>query len=186
MATHAAKSRSNVRGVRELGYRLEEDCRAPAGVVYDLLSDVRTHLEWGGRQQPKKTFRLLSVEAPEGIAGVGTEFRTTGADAMGTFADSSVVTEASRPGVFEFVTESRLQTKRGVVGWTNVHRYEVGTAPDGCRISYGWTGRFGGLPGALALFKVPGLRSLGLLVAASNSRRGLRNLARMAEARSDG
>ena len=45
---------------------------------------------------------------------------------MGTFIDTSVVTEATGPSLFEFVTEARLSTKKGkVVEWTLVHRYEI-------------------------------------------------------------
>lgn len=167
---------------RELFVRLEETSRAPAEVVYDLLADVPSHLEWGGEQQKKK-YRLLSVEAPDGPAAVGTEFRTTGADAMGEFADSSVVTEATRPRLFEFVTEARLTTKKGPVAeWTNVHRYELTPQEGGCVITYSLrTVRISELPGPMAMFNVPGLRGLLLRVGGSNLRRGLRNLARMAE-----
>jgi hypothetical protein len=153
--------------------------------VYDLLGDIGTHLEWAGRMQPKRTFRLLSIEAPEGPASVGTEFRSTGEDAMGEFDDSSVVTETNRPSLFEFVTESRLSTKKGKLGrWTNVHRYELSARGDGCRISYTWRAvSIREFPGAMALFKMPGVRSIGLKVSAANSRRGIRNLARLAEER---
>ena len=91
---------------------LEHACEASAEAVYDTLADLRSHFEWGGERQGKKT-RLLSIEAPEGPAVAGTEFETTGADPMGAFADRSVVTEASRPRAFEFVTEARLTTKKG-------------------------------------------------------------------------
>jgi hypothetical protein len=166
-----------------LTFRVVETCRAPAEVVYDLLADVGTHLLWGGEMQPKRTFRLLSIEAPQGPASVGAEFKSTGADAMGRFDDSSVVTEAIRPSVFEFVTESRLSMKKGKLGrWTNVHRYELTQRADGCEIAYTWRAvDVRALPGAMALFKVPGLRSLGLRAGASNSRRGVRNLARLAD-----
>lgn len=168
----------------ELTVRLEETSRAPADAVYDLLVDISSHLEWGGRQQ-KKTYRLLSVVAPDGPARIGTEFRSTGADAMGTFADSSVVTEATRPGLFEFVTEAKLSTKKGpVVEWTTVHRYEIATQADGCTIDYSFrTVRMSKLPGALVAFKIPGLRGIGLRMGGSNLRKGLRNLARLAEER---
>ena len=169
----------------ELGIHLEETTTAPAGIVYDRLADVRSHLEWGGKMQPKQNFRLLSVDAPEGPALVGTEFRSTGADAMGRFADSSVVTEATRPSVFEFVTEARLSTKKGeVVEWTNIHRYELTPQGEGCRISYTLrTVRISELPGALAMFRVPGLRSLALRMSGSFARKGLRNLVTLAEER---
>jgi hypothetical protein len=187
MATlQAGASRSNALKGRALAVHVEESCGAPAEVVYDLLAELRSHLEWAGTMQPKKTFRLLSVEAPDGPATVGTEFRSTGADAMGQFGDSSVVTEASRPSVFEFVTEARLSTKKGaIVEWTNVHRYELKPNGDGCRISYHLEiARIGALPGGLAMFKVPGLRWVSLKVSASHARRGIRNLAAMAEAKS--
>ena len=166
----------------ELVVRLEESSQAPPEVVYELLADVRGHLEWGGRQQ-KKRYRLLSVDAPEGQAAVGTEFRTTGADAMGEFADSSVVTEATRPRLFEFVTEADLTTKKGtVVEWTNVHRYELRPRDGGCLIAYSLrTLRISELPGPMVAFRIPGLRAILLRVGGSNLRRGLRNLARMAE-----
>jgi hypothetical protein len=104
---------------------------------------------------------------------------------MGRFADTSVVTEASRPNLFEFVTEAKLSTKKGkVVEWTNVHRYEIAPHAGGCRISYTLrTVRISELPGSLAMFKVPGLRWLGLMISSSYARRGLRNLARLAEER---
>jgi hypothetical protein len=166
----------------ELVVHLVEPSTAPATAVYDLLSNVRSHLDWGGRMQPKKTYRLLSIDAPDGPAAVGTEFRSTGGDAMGEFADSSVVTEATRPDLFEFVTEARLFTKKGkVVEWTTVHRYEIARQGSGCRIGYTLrTVRISELPGALAMFKVPGLRSLLLRIGGSNARRGLRNLAKLA------
>ena len=50
--------------------------------VYDLLADLRSHLQWAGEQQAKN-YRLVSMEAPDGPATVGTEFSTVGADPMG-------------------------------------------------------------------------------------------------------
>jgi hypothetical protein len=169
----------------ELRLHVEEMSEAPAQAVYDLLADIRSHLEWGGAMQPKKNFRLLSVEAPEGPASVGAEFASTGADAMGRFADSSVVTEASRPSLFEFVTESRLTTKKGtVVEWTIIHRYELALQGEGCRISYTERiVRVSELPGSLAAFRVPGLRAIGLKISGSFVRKGVRNLSRLAEER---
>jgi hypothetical protein len=170
----------------ELVVSVSEPSRAPESAVYDLLADIGSHLEWGGRMQRKTSYRLLTVDAPDGPASVGTEFRSTGADAMGTFGDSSVVTEASRPDVFEFVTEARLSTKRGaVVEWTSVHRYEIEAAGDrGSVVRYTIrTTRISELPGALRIFNVPGLRSLLLALGRSNVRNGVRNLARLAEQR---
>lgn len=167
----------------ELVVHAEELCRASDEVVFDLVADVRSHLEWGGRMQRKNW--LLSIEAPEGPASVGTEFSSTGADAMGRFADSSVVTEATRPSRFEFVTEARLSTKKGaVIEWTLVHRYEIEPRGEGCRISYtARTVRISELPGALKLFNFRVLRSLLMKVAAANVRRGFGNLPKVAEER---
>ena len=169
----------------ELFVRLEESSTSPAETVYELLADVRSHLEWGGEMKPKKNFRLLSIQAPAGLVPVGTEFQSTGADAMGRFADSSVVTEASRPSLFEFVTEARLSTKKNaIVEWTNVHRYELTRQGEGCRVSYTLrVVRISALPGGLAMFKLPVLRWLGLKISGSYARKGLRNLIRMAEQR---
>jgi hypothetical protein len=137
--------------------------------VYDRLADIPSHLEWGGRRQ-RKNYRLLSIEAPDGPATVGAEFASTGADAMGEFADSSIVTEATRPRLLEFVTEARLSTKKGRV------------KADGCLITYTFrTLRISELPGAMVAFEIPGLRAIGLRIGGSNLRNGLRNLARLAE-----
>jgi hypothetical protein len=169
----------------ELVVSVTEPSSAPASAVYDLLADIGSHLEWGGRMQRKRTYRLLTIDAPDAPAAVGTEFRSTGADAMGTFDDGSVVTEASRPDVFEFVTEARLSTKKGaVVEWTSVHRYEIEPVDRGCLVRYTIrTTRISELPGALRIFNVPGLRSLLLALGRSNVRGGVRNLTRLAEQR---
>jgi hypothetical protein len=167
---------------RELIVRVEEGAGAPADAVYAVLSDLPTHLAWAGEWQSPHT-RLLSIDAPEGRAGVGTEFHSTGTDPMGSFEDRSVVTEATPGRTLEFVTEARLLTKRGGhVDWTNVHRYELAPAPGGCRIVYTIRiARISQLVGMLVVFKVPGLRALALRASANVARRGVRNLARLAE-----
>lgn len=170
---------------RQLLARAEASSRAPAEIVYDVLADVRSHLTWAGERQKKNT-RLLAVESPEGPAMVGTEFTTKGADPMGRFTDRSVVTEARRPALFEFVTEAHLETKKGkTADWTNVHRYEIAPTPDGCRIAYTVTiARISALPGMLALFNSP-LSGLAMKAASGVGRRGVRNLAKLAEERAD-
>ena len=179
----AASRRANALGEgRELVVRTEEHSAATAQVVFDLLTDLRSHLEWAGAMQGKKT-RLVSLEAPEGPAKVGTEFETLGADPMGRFSDRSVVTEATPKDVFEFVTEARLETKKGEpVDWTVVHRYELSPDGAGCRIvCTDRVTRISALPGMLGMFRVPVLRWLGLKASAAIARRGVRNLARLAE-----
>lgn len=169
----------------ELVLTLSESCRAPGEILYDALADLQSHLEWSGSRNPKN-FRLLSMEAPEGPATVGTEFVTTGADPAGRFENRSVVTEATRPTVFEFVTEAVLVMKRGGKRpeWTLVHRYEIAPDPQGCRVAYrGRVTRISELPGMMAVFRVPVLKRIGLRISASYARKGFRNLLRMAEDR---
>lgn len=169
---------------REFELQVEVPSRASAEWVYDVLADVRSHLTWAGERQKKKT-RLLSVDAPEGAASVGTEFATTGADPMGRFTDRSVVTEATRASIFEFVTEAHLVTKKGkVADWTNVHHYDLEPATEGCRITYTIRiTRISSLPGMLALFNVRALAGLVRKASEGLAKRGVENLARLAEDR---
>jgi hypothetical protein len=169
---------------KELVVRVEATSTAKPQTVYDLLADLSSHLVWAGERQAEKT-RLLSIEAPAGPAVVGTEWRSTGADPMGTFSDRSVVTEATRGKAFEFVTEARLTTKKGRRSdWTGVERYDLEPTAEGSRIvSTSRLTRINELPGMVAFFNVPVLRELGLKVSAKVSRRTVRNLARVAEER---
>lgn len=169
---------------REIEVRVVRESRASAEQVFDVLADLRSHLSWAGERQ-RGTTRLLTLEAPEGPATVGTEFATTGADPMGAFTDRSVVTEATRPSAFEFVTEARLVTKRGkVADWTNVHRYELTPSAGGCRITYTIRiARISSLPGVLALFNVRPLSAVVRKASRGVFRRGLSNLAKVAEER---
>lgn len=86
------------------------------------------------------------------------------------------------------VTEARLSTRKGkIVEWTNVHRYELAPHGEGCRIFYTvQIVRISKLPGEMAMLKVPGLRTLGLKMSASYLRRGVRDLARLAQKRAGG
>ncbi len=59
--------------------RFEGTCRAPAAVVYDVLADLQSHLDWAGQRQLETT-RLLTMDAPPGPAVIGVEFVTTGSD----------------------------------------------------------------------------------------------------------
>jgi hypothetical protein len=168
---------------RELVIAAEATGGASVEQVYDVLAELRSHLVWAGERQ-SKTGRLLSIEAPEGPASVGTEFASTGSDPMGRFIDRSVVTEASRPSTFEFVTESRLETKKGVAEWTIVHRFELTPTPAGCRAVYTIrVPRISALPGMLRLFNVPLLSVLLRRMATGVTRRGVENLVALAEER---
>jgi hypothetical protein len=154
-------------------------------VVFATLADLESHLEWAGNRAPKKA-RLLMMDAPEGQAGLGTEFSSTGSDPMGSFADHSVVTEAIPGRVFEYVTEARLTPKRGgePVEWTLVHRYEIVAHEDGSRISYTIRiTRLSRVFGMLRMFRSP-LVGLLMRVWASTARSTLRNLAAVSHERS--
>ena len=134
--------------------RFEGFSRAPAEVVYDLLADLQSHLDWGGMRQLETT-RLLTMTAPHGPASVGTEFFTTGSDGkVARWADRSVVTEAIRPRTFEFVTEGRREAKPGSRPWlmTLVHRYEIASEGGGSRVTYTEdVTRWVGAPGILRI-----------------------------------
>ena len=103
---------------------------APPEIVYDVVADLRTHLEWAGERAPSDAFKLLSLDGPDGRATVGVVFTSTGANDDDTFYDRSVVTETSRPTRFVFETDARLERRRRrpwEVHFT--HRYDL--APDG-------------------------------------------------------
>ena len=111
-------------------------------VVYDLLADPATHLEWAGDQAPDKRFRLLTLEAPKGAASVGTTFSSTGASSTSdsgamTFHDQSTVTVATRPVTFGFQTDSTLVRKRRPAWHARfVHHYTVASHGTASRIDY--------------------------------------------------
>ena len=164
--------------------RFEGTCPAPAEAVYDLLADLGSHLEWAGQRQLETT-RLLTMEASPGLAGVGTEFFSTGSDGkVARWTDRSVVTEATRPEVFEFVTEGRREGKPGSTPWllTAVHRYELAPAGRGCQVTY--TEELTRLDGApKILFSRIGSRIV-FGVSAKYMRRGFNGLLAVAEERS--
>jgi hypothetical protein len=170
---------------RPIEVTAETSCAAPASAVYDLLADPATHLVWAGERQGS-TSRLLTMDGPPAPIGVGDEFSTTGGDPMGEFSDRSVVTEARRPSAFEFVTDSTLTTRKGAASrWTNVHRYEIDETASGCRIAYTLrVERITSLPGMLRIFNWPVLRPLAVRASAVLPRKGIANLAALAEERS--
>lgn len=183
MEVSAGRRRANALR-RERSITVAERCVVAPDDVWEVLADLRTHAVWGGERQGKNT-RIVSIDAPEGLASVGVEFETIGADPMGRFHDRSVVTEATRPTVFEFVTEATLETKRGArVNWTLVHRYELTPEDGGCRIVYAVRiVRISELVGMLKVLGIPILNRLAMKASASVDRRGVRNLARFAEER---
>ena len=163
--------------------RFEGSCRAPAEVVYDLLADLPSHLEWAGRRQLETT-RLLTLTAPPGPAGVGVEFVSTGSDGkVARWSDRSVVTEAARPQVFEFVTDGRRQGKPGRRPWlcTAIHRYVITPQADGSKVTY--TQDLTRLEGAPWILRTPGVSRIVFRVSARYMRRGFDGLLALAEER---
>jgi hypothetical protein len=110
---------------------------APPEVVYDTIADLRNHLEWSGERASDEKFKLLSLDAPDGPATVGTTFSSSGTADNGTFDDRSTVSEASRPHRFVIETDSRLDRRRGRTWEVHFsHRYDVEPHGDGSRIVY--------------------------------------------------
>ncbi len=100
---------------RPLGYRTQTSVTSAASpqVVYDTIADLRNHLDWSGERASSETFKLLSIEAPDGPAAVGTAFTSSGSADNGTFHDRSEVTVATSPTTFVIETDSHLDRKRG-------------------------------------------------------------------------
>jgi Polyketide cyclase / dehydrase and lipid transport len=154
-------------------------CTARPETVYDLLSDLRTHLVWAGERQ-KSDYRLLTLESPPGVARVGTTFTSTGKIPMSTsrWEDRSTVTVADAPTVFEFDTEGRVKGRRTMTSrWRS--GYEIQPVSGGCVVTH-----------RLALLSVenPVLRLRSPMRAFTFkfgipmfSGRGLRNLLKLAE-----
>src|SRR5688572_6323882 len=150
--------------------------------VYDLIADLRAHLEWSGERASDDNFKLLSLEAPEGPATVGTTFSSSGSAGKDTFHDRSVVTVASRPNRFVIETDARLDRK-GAPTWEAhfSHRYDVQPEGSGSRIVYTDTvERVNYVPYWLK----PWARPIFRIYVNRADRKQLRNLARLAEERS--
>lgn len=165
---------------QEVAVTVSQHSTAPAHIVFDVLANLPGHLMWGGAEAST----LLFMDAPEGQATAGTEFSSTAEDGICRMQDSSVVTEAVRPLSFERVTESVLTSKRNgtKADWLTVHRYDI--EADGSQSSITYRCRLvraNGLPGPLAMFGIPVLRSLASLEWARASRAGLRRLVAAAE-----
>jgi hypothetical protein len=170
---------------RPLVGRVSETTEASPEAVYDVLADLSSHLEWGGRQVSGSA-RLLTLDAPVGPAQVGAEFESTGQDPMVRMTDRSVVTEATHPASFEFVTDSAWELKRSGrrADVTIVHRYELERLPQGCRVTYSFRAtRASALPGLLGMFRIPLVRAIAIRMSVTGLRGGFRNLLRAAEQR---
>lgn len=162
---------------------LKRSSSASPEAIYDVLADLRTHLDWAGAQQ-RGGYRLLSLEAPVGPAATGTAFTTTGAIPMSSlrWVDRSAVTMAVRPSNFEFVTYATVPGRDRAMKATYTHRYEISAAAGGSKVRYTCT-QLDALDPILRL-GLPVVRTmmwrLGIPFMAS---RGFRNLLAIAERR---
>jgi hypothetical protein len=154
---------------------------APPQIVYDTIADLRNHLDWSGERASSETFKLLSLDAPEGPAAVGTTFSSSGAADNGTFHDRSEVTVASSPSTFVIETDAHLDRKRGKPWDAHfVHRYDVTPDGGGSRITYTETiERVNYVPYWLQTW----LKPIFKVYVNRADRRQLENLARLAEER---
>jgi hypothetical protein len=152
--------------------------------VFDVITDLRAHLEWSGERAADDSFKLLTVDAPHGAAIVGTEFSSTGANFNGTFHDRSVITVADRPRVFVIDTDAHLDRRHGKPWDVHFeHRYDVEPDGDSSRIVYTETiQRVNYVPYWLQWWMRP--LSKTLINKADNKQ--LANLARLAEERAAG
>lgn len=158
-------------------------CSAPPAVVYDFLADLETHLTWAGTQQTSD-FRLLSLEAPSGPAGVGTTFTSTGTIPMTSRRgqDRSQVTVAERPHTFEFITTAMAPGGKRSMEATYRHRYEIAATPEGSEVSYSMTQLT--ISNPFLRLGLPGVRNLSWRFAMPfMAGRGFRNLLSVAEQR---
>jgi hypothetical protein len=105
-------------------------------MVYDLLADLHSHLEWAGEMQ-SSAFRLTSLDAPAGAATPGTRFTSTGSIPMSghSWHDRSMVTEATRSSIFELLTDAHA----GDTVARYRHRYEIVPSSAGSRVTYTMT-----------------------------------------------
>jgi hypothetical protein len=122
---------------RPLGYRTQTSVTSAASpdVVYDVIADLKNHLDRSGDRAGDDKFKLLSIDAPDGTAAVGTSFSSSGAAENGTFHDRSTVTVATRPSAFVIETDAHLDRTRGKPWDAHfVHRYAIAPEDAGSRI----------------------------------------------------
>ena len=81
--------------------------------MYETIADLRNHLDRSGERAADDKFKLLSIEAPDGPAAVGTSFTSSGAAENGKFRDRPEVTVATPPTAFVIETDAHLDRTRG-------------------------------------------------------------------------
>ncbi|MGC1406179.1 MAG: SRPBCC family protein [Candidatus Dormiibacterota bacterium] len=161
--------------------RLAGRCSAPPDAVYDLLSDLRSHLSWGGEEQAGN-YRLLSLEAPDGPASAGTVFVTTGSIPMSRrrWQDRSTVTSVLRPLAFAFVTDAKVVGGPRQMHARYLHNYAITSCGGGSTVTYELTQE--DIVNPFLRLRIPVIRTITWRFAAPLfARRGFFNLLRCAE-----
>lgn len=170
---------------KEVVFRKSVKIAATPATVYEVLSDLRTHLEWGGNKG-KKTFRLTGMEVGDGVTRKGTEWSSTGIAPDGTFRDRSVVTEASPPTALEFVTNSHVSFKKGGEGdWTVTNRYDIAADGAGSELKYTQRVTHATALGPMKMMLNPVFAGIGRMMVGGLIKPAMASLKAMAEARRD-
>ncbi len=124
-------------GKPALTFHVSVPSEASPEALYDALADLGTHLEWAGKEAPRKAFRLLSMDAPSRRAEVGDTFASSGDNGNGTFHDRSVVVEAEPGRRFGFDTDSTLERTHGRTWHARfTHRYTIESSGGGSVLTY--------------------------------------------------
>ena len=155
--------------------------RARPETIYDLLADLRSHLEWGGKRQTR-VFRLASLDAPSEPAVIGTTFSSTGVLPMSVrrWRDHSTVSAADRPHRFEITTKASNGERRTMSAIYR-HRYDIAGEDGGSRVTYTLTQLELARP--MLRWAIPGMSRMTWLMTPMFTTRGVRNLLAMAEER---
>ncbi len=149
----------------------------PPARIYATLTDLSTHTTWAGSMHGKKNFGLRTLEAAADPAVVGTEFHSTGDDPMGSFTDRSVVTEATSPSVFEFVTEGHLEPKKpGKPACDTRITYRFEIAPEGAGSAVTYRVHISKWTNPPVVLRSAALRPIARMATRSYAKRMLRNL----------
>jgi len=171
---------------RRIGYRTRVSAASAAvpSAVYETIADLRAHLEWSGERASDENFKMLSMDAPDAPASVGTTFTSTGAAGVGTFHDRSVVVEALSPTRFVIETESRLERTKGTPWQVRfTHRYDIEPDGAGSMITYTETVEEGNY---VPYWLHPIVRPVFKMFVNRADRKQLENLAQLADERASG
>ena len=164
---------------------LDARCDASPAAVYDVLSDLSTHLDWAGKRQ-YRGFRLLSLRGT-GPVETGTEFTSVGSIPMARsrWENINEVVEARRPEVLEFHTEAVVVWRTGKRTEARYeHRYETSSDGTGSRVVYRL--RQTAITNPPLRMRAPLMRAMTHRVMIPRfCRRGFANLLRSAELRVD-